>query len=413
MRILMINRSLPVHVPGGLEHHVHDLALGLAEAGCQIHLLCGPVPQPTRAVYESRGITLHKAEFAKPWRYSLKYLARVSGKIADVLAHYSIDLIHAHEYALGFWNPPPGAPPLVLSVHGTITSETPLHADVYKTLGPSARLRAWLHYGRRYLYSPFWRRALKRAQRILVDSAFTRCELSHLVPEVMEKVYCVPLGLREADLGAPTQVEARRRLGWTGIQFLTTGRLEWSKGHEIALEALATLRHYDWHYTIVGAGKYRKIIEKKIKRLGLYERVSLAGWVDESIKRLMLAAADLFLWPERTHPAFGLAGLEAQLASTPVLATRRGAIPEVLGTRGGWLVADLTPESIAAELERLLANQECLQVARIGLRQDAIARFSFDSMIRHALEQYRITIASIHGRTGPYSGRPNNITRPS
>lgn len=393
--VLLVNRALPAHVPGGLERHVHDLALGLAAAGCRVHLLAAPLPEAERARYAALGVATHAMACARPRRYSLGYLAGAGRAINEILSRNAIDVIHAQEFALGFWTPPPGGPPLAVTVHGTITSETPLHPDVYRQLGPSGRVRAWLRYGRRFLYAPAWGRALRRAGRILVDSDFTRGELARLHPEVLEKVRRVPLGVREPGAEPPPYEEARARLGWGGGQtrLLTTGRLEWQKGHEIALEALAGLRDYAWHYTIAGAGAGEAALRRAIARLGLQQRVTLAGWVDEETKRLMLAGADLFLWPERTHPAFGLAGLEALLASTPVLATRRGAIPEVLGPEGAWLVERCEAGAFRAGLEPLLAGPERLRAARPGLRQAALARCSFEAMIEATLAQYRELVA--------------------
>ena len=402
MRILLVNRALPEHVPGGLERHVHDLALGLAAAGCAVHLLAAPLPAADAARYAARGVTLHPLALANPTHYTLAYLLGAGRAINQLLERVPVDLIHAQEFALGFWTPPEGAPPvgappegappLVLTVHGTITSETPLHPDVYRQLGASGRARAWLRYGRRYLYAPAWGRALSHARRVLVDSAFTRGELARLYPAIGAKVHCVPLGVRPPETAPPDYADARRRLGWMETSLLTTGRLEWQKGHEIALEALAGLRARPWHYTIAGAGGYEAALRRKIDRLGLGERVTLAGWVAEETKALMLAGADLFLWPERTHPAFGLAGLEALLASTPVLAARRGSIPEVLGARGGWLAETATAAGFKAALEPLLAHPEALRLARAGLREEALARCSFEAMIHATLEQYRLAL---------------------
>ena len=107
----------------------------------------------------------------------------------------------------------------------------------------------------------------------------------------------------------PDRAAARARLGWSGTQILTIGRLEWQKGHALALHALARQSSHAWHYTIVGEGRDRPAIVALVRRLGLQGRVTLAGRVTEEHKQAMLAAADLFLWPEMTHPAFGLAGL--------------------------------------------------------------------------------------------------------
>lgn len=48
-------------------------------------------------------------------------------------------------------------------------------------------------------------------------------------------------------------------------------------------------------------------------------------------RRITPIAADLFLYPDLTQPAFGLVGAEALACGVPVIGARHGAIPEVLG----------------------------------------------------------------------------------
>jgi glycosyltransferase involved in cell wall biosynthesis len=394
MKILLVNRALPVHVAGGLERHVEDLALGLAGAGLQVHLLTAPLPPDERTRLAERGIVAHAVPVRVADRYTLRYLAGVGGRIRELQARHGYDLIHAQEFALGFWNPPLSAPPLVLSVHGTITSETPLHPDGRRRLRPAEWPWALARFGRRFAYAPFWHRHLRAAARILVDSAFTRGELARIVPDCRGLMYSVPLAVRETGPSPPSHEQARRELGWEGMRLLTIGRLEWQKGQALALEALAGLRGLDWHYTIVGVGSDRRRLERLIARLRIESRVTMTGRVDEERKRLMLAGADLFLWPERTHPAFGLAGLEALLHDTPVLGTPRGAIPEVLGERGGWLAADATVDALRAALLPVMKDPELLRRRREGLRQWALTRFDFDRMIQTVLHHYRAVLGA-------------------
>jgi glycosyltransferase involved in cell wall biosynthesis len=405
-QVLIVNRALPAHVAGGLERHVEDLALGLAAAGLRPHVLAAPLPSAERDRLQGLGLTIHDAPSDRPARYSLGYLRGVGPCIERLHARFHYDLIHAQEFALGFWVPPPDAPPLVLTVHGTILSETPLHRDCRGSLSLGRWPWAVARFGRRLAYGPAWRRHLRAARRILTDSAFTRRELERLAPECREKMYSVPLAVRQAGAPPPDRQEARRRLGWLDeapgsasdasagaaapVQLLTIGRLEWQKGQEMAILALAEAAgDRAWRYWIVGEGSERPYLERLVARLGLADRVRLLGRVSEDAKLDLLAAADLLVWPERTHPAFGLAALEAMLSRTPVLATPRGAAPEVLGDQGGWLAADATPEALRAALEPLLADPSLLAARRAGLREWALARFDFDRMIQAVLAHYQ------------------------
>ncbi|HOE96603.1 MAG TPA: glycosyltransferase family 4 protein [Candidatus Sumerlaeota bacterium] len=394
-RVLLVARALPAHVPGGLERHVQDLALGLAGAEVELHLLTHPLDPAASAPLRAAGLTLHFLPTPHPGRYTLAWLRGVGPLIQALHQRHRFSLIHGQEFALGCWRPRPGDPPLVLSVHGTITSETPLHPDAWRELPWPRRPAALLRYGRRFLFQPAWRRQLRAAARVLIDSAFTRGELIRALPELEPRLALIPLAVRPAAAAPPDYAAARRELGWDDRpRLLTLGRLEWQKGHGLALDALARLTHRAWHYVIGGAGGEAPRLRRQVDRLGLTDRVTFAGWVDEPAKLRLLAGADLFLWPERTHPAFGLAGLEAMLQGTPVLARRRGAAPEVIGDEDGrrcWIVNEEGTRAVdawTAALDRLLADPAPLRAARQGLAEATRARFPFQRMIEQVLAEY-------------------------
>lgn len=401
MRVLLVNRALPCHITGGLERHFEDLALGLAARGLHPHLLTAPIPEEERERLATLGVTHHAVPVADASRYSLRYLREVAAALDRLLAVERFDVIHAQEFALGFWRPRRSSPPVILSVHGTITSETPLHRDCRRLLRPGQWPWAVARFGRRLAFAPLWRRHLHTAARILVDSEFTRRDLDRDFPATRGIVRCIPLAVREAPTAHVERGDARRALGWTGTQLLTIGRVEWQKGQDLAIEALAGLRDLDWHYTIVGEGSAREEFEALVRRLGLERRVTLTGRVDDPLKRCMLMGADLFVWPERTHPAFGLAGLEAMLYDLPVLATARGAMPEVLGSRGGWLVEQPTAEALHAALEPLLRDPLAIAARRDGLRRRALHVFDFERMVDAVLAQYRAVTRTMPGGCRP------------
>jgi glycosyltransferase involved in cell wall biosynthesis len=281
----------------------------------------------------------------------------------------------------------------VLSAHGTITSETPLHRDVYPELSGPQKWRAWKRFGRRYLFRPVWRAAMRHAAAVVVDSEFTRRELIERERIDAARIRVVPLGVRE--VAAQVDHAAARAaldIDTATVDLFTIGRLEWQKGHELALAALAELREFPWRYTIAGEGGYRAELERRVSALGIADRVVFAGRVNDLARERLLAAADLFVWPERTHPAFGLVGLEAMLQGTPVLASARGAIPEVVVAQPdpeAWLVRDVTRDGFRARLHTLFARPALLREARAGLRERALERFGFEKMIASTIEIYR------------------------
>jgi glycosyltransferase involved in cell wall biosynthesis len=397
MRLLLVNRALPFHVAGGLERHFEDLACGLAAAGHEVHLLTAALPPGQAAEGErlkAQGLLLHQLADVDPQRYSLAWMRRIGPAIEQIVREVRPDVVHAQEFSAGAWPLRPRTVPFIMTVHGTITSETPLHRDVWPLLPLGARPAALLRYGRRFLFAGVWRRSLAAAESIVVDSQYTRNELLRDWPTLAARLHVVPLGVPWATDPLPDHESARAALGWraeAGPYLLTLGRLEWAKGQDLALETLAGLRQYPWQYVIPGEGSWRPRLEKLIARHRLQGRVTLMGRVDGLHKQRLLAAADLFVWPERTHPAFGLVGVEAHLAGTPVLATRRGAIPEVLGELPDpqrWLADAPTAQDLRVKLEPLLRCPADLAAARAGLREHALRRFSFSRMVADTTAAY-------------------------
>jgi alpha-1,3-rhamnosyl/mannosyltransferase len=59
-------------------------------------------------------------------------------------------------------------------------------------------------------------------------------------------------------------------------------------------------------------------------------RIRRLGYVDDADRQALLAGAAVFAYPSR-YEGFGLPPLEAMAAGVPVVASRAGALPEVLG----------------------------------------------------------------------------------
>lgn len=400
-RVMIVSRSLPCHVSGGLEFHVVDQAAGLVRAGVQVHLLSTPVSVAYRNQLTELGIELHELENAQPGIYTFDYLRRIAAKIASLHGSHRFDIIHGHEFALG--NPTAlknlnsiSPTKLALTVHGTITTETPLHPDVFAQLSPVGKCIALARFGRRYLFAPAWHKTLDIADVLLVDSEFTRKELKRIHATVADKISLVPLSLDMTRYPPLDQAESRTALDWPekgkGFVLLTVGRLEWQKGHELALRALASLTQLDWRYVVLGTGKDHQRLSHLAQKLDIGSRVTFMGRVSDQIKARALAGADLFIWPERTHPAFGLAGLESLVMGTPVAAARRGAIPELIDQTNGILFDDPNPIALAAAIAPALSDFALVEKLRDGLRDRTIIRVAPERMINATLAAYKMAM---------------------
>ncbi|MEO6953771.1 MAG: glycosyltransferase [Polyangia bacterium] len=139
------------------------------------------------------------------------------------------------------------------------------------------------------------------------------------------------------------RAEARRVLGVKGMVALFLGRLIHDKGCDVLIDALpagVTL-------LVAGDGPEREHLERRPTR----GRVRFFGTQRAEDKARLLAAADLLVVPSRRDGAPTVVG-EAHAAGLPVLATRVGGLPDLVG-EGGWIV---DPGELRRTLDRFHAE---------------------------------------------------------
>jgi glycosyltransferase involved in cell wall biosynthesis len=187
-------------------------------------------------------------------------------------------------------------------------------------------------------------------------------------------------------LTAPEAPSAREPRDQT--RFLAVGRLEEQKGFDVAVEAMALVAAQvpGAHLAIAGEGSRRPELTAAIERLGLSDAVQLLGR-REDVSELM-READVFVHTARWE-GFGLVLLEAMRAALPIVATRVGAIPEVVDDGvTGTLVPPDDPRALAAALVELAQRPSLRQErGRAGFAR-LRSQFSPDAMARDVAAVY-------------------------
>lgn len=135
---------------------------------------------------------------------------------------------------------------------------------------------------------------------------------------------------------------------------LFVGRLVSVKGADVAVEALLELRHRELEatLTICGDGPEKEALEAKVRRYGLGDAVTFAGWVSPEELVAKYRRAEALLVPSRYEP-FGIVALEAIACGCPVVASDADGLPEAVGDCGVIVPAE-DPEALAAGVERVL-----------------------------------------------------------
>jgi len=142
---------------------------------------------------------------------------------------------------------------------------------------------------------------------------------------------------------------------------LAVGALVPRKGYDVLIAALATLVHLPWHLTVAGDRSRdpatAQRLEADIARLGLIDRITLAGAVSDERLDALYDGADLFVLPSR-YEGYGMAFAAAIARGLPVIGTDAGAIPEAVPADAGILVPPDNTPALAAALYRLITDAD-------------------------------------------------------
>jgi len=136
---------------------------------------------------------------------------------------------------------------------------------------------------------------------------------------------------------------------------VTVARLTRTKGIDILLHALKDIPYAtSW---IIGDGEEKDSLKTLARDLNLSHRVHFLGIMSHHSVAERLKAADVFVLPSRLEP-FGISILEAMHAGLPIIATRTGGIPELVGTENGVLVPVEDIQALSAAISSLIGDHQ-------------------------------------------------------
>jgi glycosyltransferase involved in cell wall biosynthesis len=204
--------------------------------------------------------------------------------------------------------------------------------------------------------------ALRCVQHVIVTSTFTQEGLaSYGVPPA--RISVVEPGTDPAPLARGSDDGA--------CEILCVANLIPRKGHDLLIQALASLRHLPWRLTCVGSTTRSPLtatsLQRQVEEAALASRVRLLGELDGTALEQCFEAADLFVLPTR-HEGFGMVVAEALAHGLPVLATRTGAIPGLVLPDAGIVVPSDDVDALRQALRYLLSDRKVLAHFARGAR---------------------------------------------
>jgi glycosyltransferase involved in cell wall biosynthesis len=172
--------------------------------------------------------------------------------------------------------------------------------------------------------------------------------------------------------------------GSGGALFL--GRLEVEKG---VLELIETWR---WvrgcQLEIIGDGPLKATVQSRLKDPEL-SHVALTGWLRQEEVASRLSSARLVAVPSLGDESFGLPVIEAFSHGVPVLASSRGALPELVQEGVNGVIADpLDAKGMAQRVCAVVDQPSQWRRLAEGARQSYLHRYGVESAYRTLMDLY-------------------------
>jgi glycosyltransferase involved in cell wall biosynthesis len=209
-----------------------------------------------------------------------------------------------------------------------------------------------------------WQRHLaEQADAVIVPSKFARERLRELgAPLDFERVHVLPPPAKISDAASPA----------TGTYALVVSRLSPEKGVDVAIDAC---RIAGVPLVVAGDGPERDALRAHASRVETqYPHagpdagdVRFVGRVDDAELERLRKGAALAIVPSRSAETFGMAAAEAMASGLPVVASRIGALPELVEEPGLAKPGDAA--SLAEVIGRLWGDAAAGSRARERVRE--------------------------------------------
>jgi glycosyltransferase involved in cell wall biosynthesis len=347
-QVAPLHESVPPRLYGGTERIVSYLTEELVRAGHEVTLFASGDSETTAHLVAPCARALRLADCVDPFPLHYLMFEQIARRAADFdIIHFHVDYIHFPVSRREGWRH-------VTTLHGRLDLDD--HVQIYEE----------------FLDMPVV--SISNAQRAPVPGLAWQRTVYHGLPR---DLYCLheTAGSYLAFLG---RVSPEKRVD-RAIEI--AGRA----GMTLKIAAKVDRADRDYH-------------DSKIKPLLAQPHVEFLGEIGERDKQQLLCNAAALVFPIDWPEPFGMVMAEAMACGTPVIALRRGSVPEVVDDGVTGFVCDSIDDAVAA-VGKLAA------LSRAQCRRTFEHRFSVERMAREYVEVYRRLTRSAHDRREQAAGQ--------
>ncbi|CUR60140.1 Putative Glycosyltransferase [metagenome] len=325
-------------------------------------------------------LTMWTAGFPEPKTFSTRVARLLKTRLGD------FDVAHDNQVlGYGMLDIEAAGLPVLTTIHHPITFDRRLDLADATTWRRRLTLRRW------YGFLRMQTKVARRVTRVLTPSESSARDIVTDFGIDPAIISVVPLGVD--DIFQPPKVPRTR-----GRIVATASADAPIKGVATLLEAFAKLRtERDVSLVIVSKPSPGGRTETLIDQLGIKDSVSFVHGISDEELVAVMGSAEVACIPS-LYEGFSLPTAELMACETPLVVSRAGAIPEVVGPEG--VCADLVTPGDVGELELALAALLDDPVRRAAMgraaRVRALERFSWRAVAVATAEAYQEVIDRAH-----------------
>lgn len=319
--------------------------------------------------------------FPEPLTFSLRVLRELRARRGD------FDVAHDNQ-VLGYGNLGIArlGLPLVTSIHHPISVDRRIELKAARGIKQKFGKHRW------YGFVGMQAQVSRRIGPVLTVSESSKVDIVKDFKVAAEDIEILPLGV-------DTRIFRPRGERVPGRIVAVASADAPIKGVATLLRAVAKLAtERDVHVVVVSKPTKDGPTEKLVRELSLGDRVRFVSGISDEELGELLAGAEIAVVPS-LYEGFSLPAVEHMASGTPLIASRTGALPEVVGD-AAVLVAPGDVEELAATLRRLHDSPQ--ERARVGdaCYQRVQERFTWHAVAIATTEHYRAAIEAARRTKG-------------
>jgi len=414
VRIALLSYRSKEHC-GGQGVYVRYLSGGLVALGHEVEVFSGqPYPEgldprvrltklPSLDVFSRPDLKLPPLRTLRDRPDVLEYVTTATGCFAEPLAFSyraaralrgragEFDVVHDNQsLGYGLLSLRRRGVPLVATIHHPVSRDRRVELD-------AAPWRRKASVARWYGFVRMQARVARRVPVLLGVSDVATADAVGDFGIPPERFRVVPLGV-DTDVFRPRGERVPGRI----VAVASADRP--LKGVAHLLDALATLRvDRDVELQLVSALEPGGPTDRRIDELGLRDIVHVRSGVTDEELAALLASAEVMCVPS-LYEGFSLPTVEALACGTPVVASRAGALPEVVGD-DAVLVEPGDAGALGDAIGALLDSPADRQRLGAAGRARALERFGWTSVARATVAAYEAAIAAAGAAEGAAEGK--------